>query len=98
MQWHRDVEVNSVAIATFAARASQLLIESEVVIQHYNQTPLDFLVTNYATNYPFGYTIAGTNHIAVAVARMPESVPPVSGSFVGSRGANLSVGVWVSEV
>jgi len=234
VHWHRDVEDNSVAIATFAARASQLLIESEVVIQQYNLTPLDFLVADYATNYPFAYTsedlavlspymnfikhtgedvlkewvanqwqpgdqiqtyallqsmssrihqtfsyrlreepgvqtaaetlrcgtgscrdfaflymeaarrlglasrfvsgylnvrpitadvgathawaevylpgagwkgfdptsgeIAGTNHIAVAVARMPESVPPVSGSFVGAPGASLSVGVWVSEV
>ena len=44
LRWRRDVEDNSVATATFAAPASQLLIESEVVIQQYNQSPLDFLV------------------------------------------------------
>ncbi|MEK6594731.1 MAG: transglutaminase family protein [Pseudomonadota bacterium] len=234
LRWHRDAEDNSVAIATFDSPANQLLIESEVVIQQYNRAPLDFLVADYATDYPFAYKpedrvllspymnaaeyvagdllkgwvanlwpsgeqiqtytllqricvhirqtllyqlreepgvqsapetlsrgtgscrdfaylfmeaarhlglaarfvsgyfhdpapmvvagathawaevfmpgagwkgfdptigeIVGTRHIAVAVARVPESVPPVAGSFVGPPGANLSVGVWVSEL
>jgi transglutaminase-like putative cysteine protease len=42
--------------------------------------------------------IAGSDHIAVAVARLPESVPPVSGSFVGPPGAKLDVGVWVTRL
>ena len=41
--------------------------------------------------------VAGTDHIAVAVARLPESVPPVAGSFVGASGSVLDVGVWVSK-
>lgn len=234
LRWHRDVEDNSVAIATFKSPTSQLKIESEVIIHQYNEVPLDFLVADYATDYPFSYSpedrimlapyldftenpisdllaewvkelwqpnerlqtyallerlsthinqtktyqvreepgvqsametlsfgtgscrdfanlfiesarrlglaarfvsgylhvppsttnygathawaevylpgagwkgfdptigeIVGTNHIAVAVARLPESVPPVSGSFVGPTGANLDVGVWVSEL
>jgi len=234
LRWHRDVEDNSVAIATFDAHAEQLLIESETIIQQYNQAPLDFLVTDYATDYPFAYTpedrvvlspymdfaehtdsglltewvanlwqtgeriqtyallqrlsaqihqtlsyqlreepgvqiaaetlscgtgscrdfanlfmeaarrlglasrfvsgylnappsmvnfgathawaevylpgagwkgfdptigeIAGKDHIAVAVARLPESVPPIAGSFVGLPGASLDVGVWVTEL
>jgi transglutaminase-like putative cysteine protease len=228
------VEDNSVAIATFDSSANQLVIESEVIIQQYNQAPLDFLVADYATDYPFVYTfedrvvlspymnsaehptnglltkwvanvwqsgeriqtyvllqrlsahihqtlsyrlreepgvqiaaetlsygtgscrdfayllmeaarylglasrfvsgylhappspvnfgathawaevylpgagwkgfdptigeIVGTNHIAVAVARLPESVPPIAGSFVGIPGANLNVGVWVTKL
>ena len=56
LRWHRDVEDNSVAIATFDSPANQLLIESEVIIQQYNQAPLDFLVAEYATDYPFAYT------------------------------------------
>lgn len=40
--WHRDVENNSVAIATFETPASQLIIESEMIIQQYNESPLDF--------------------------------------------------------
>ncbi len=234
LRWHRDVEDNSVAIASFDTLANQLSIESEIIIQHYNLAPLDFLVADYATDYPFSYTpedwvvlspymnvaehassdllsewvanfwlpgerlqtyallqrlgahiqqtlfyqireepgvqtvaetlsrgtgscrdfaylfmeaarrlgfaarfvsgylhaqpstanfgathawaevflpgagwkgfdptigqIVGTDHIAVAVARMPESVPPVAGSFVGIPGANLDVGVWVTEL
>lgn len=41
--------------------------------------------------------IAGTDHIAVAVARLPESVPPISRSFVGLPEPTLNVGVWVSR-
>ncbi|MBE0620837.1 MAG: transglutaminase family protein [Burkholderiales bacterium] len=234
LRWHRDVEDNSVAIATFDSPANQLAIESEVIIHQYNLAPLDFLVSDYAMDYPFSYipedrivlapymdaiehktdrllsewvakmwqpdekiqtyallqrlgvqihqtlkyqlreepgvqtaeetlsrgsgscrdsaylfmetarrlgfaarfvsgylhaepsavnygathawaevflpgagwkgfdptigNIVGTDHIAVAVARLPESVPPVSGSFVGPPGASLDVGVWVTKL
>jgi transglutaminase-like putative cysteine protease len=55
LRWHRDVESNSVAIATFAAPADLLLIESNLIIQQYDQEPLDFLVEDYAVSYPFAY-------------------------------------------
>ena len=42
--------------------------------------------------------LGGTNHIAVAVARSPESVPPIAGSFFGLAAAGLNVGVWVNEL
>ncbi|MGZ8546215.1 MAG: transglutaminase family protein [Sulfuricurvum sp.] len=231
--WHRDVEGNSVAIATFDLPASQLIIESEVIIQQYNESPLNFMVATYAIAYPFSYQsddkilllaymtladtktinmvnrwianfwqpgeqiqtytllqriaehihktlsyqvreepgvqsaqqtlsygtgscrdfallfmeavrclglasrfvsgylyaplmaseigsthawaevylpgagwkgfdptigkIVGSDHIAVAVARLPEAVPPIAGSFVGATGSTLDVGVWVSQ-
>jgi transglutaminase-like putative cysteine protease len=234
LRWQRDVEDNSVAIASFSTFASQLVIESEVIIQHFDVAPLDFLVADYAIDYPFAYTaedqvvlapylqvagnsteqaisdwvasiwqpgenlqtfellqrltskihysfayqsreepgvqtpldtltrktgscrdfaclfmatarslglaarfvsgylntlgatidygathawaeiylpgvgwkgfdptvgdIVGTNHIAVAVARLPESVPPIEGSYLGPPGASLDVGVWVTEL
>jgi len=234
LRWHRDVEDNSVAIATFATPASQLVIESEVILQQFNEAPLDFLVGDYAMDYPFAYTpedwvvlapytnfveptasdrlaewvaslwrpgerlqtyallqrlcvhihqtlsyqlreepgvqtaaetlsrrtgscrdfanlfmeaarhlglasrfvsgylhaapstanfgsthawaevylpgagwkgfdptigeIVGTSHFAVAVARLPEAIPPIAGSFVGPPGASLNVGVWVTEL
>ena len=54
--WHRDVEGNSVAVATFdTAAVQQLAIESEVIIQQYNEDPLDFIVADYAVNFPFRY-------------------------------------------
>lgn len=234
LHWYRDVEDNSVAIATFDSPASQLNIESELIIQQFNQTPLDFIVSDYAVDYPFIYSkedsvilspylnysaplreerlsswlneiwlshekiqtytllqrltrhiyqtlsyqsreepgvqsidktlscgtgscrdfsylfmaatrrlglasrfvsgylnsppsdvdygathawaevylpgvgwkgfdptigdVAGTDHIAVAVARLPESVPPVAGSFIGPSASSLNVGVWVTEL
>jgi transglutaminase-like putative cysteine protease len=55
IDWYRDVEGNSVAIATFTLPSSQLFIESEAVIQQYNESPLDFIVADYAINYPFTY-------------------------------------------
>ncbi len=234
LHWHRDAEDNSVAIATFDTPASQLMIESEVIIQQFNEAPLDFLVADYATNYPFVYSpndrmilspylnlvehtsdaaltawiaglwqpgeaiqtysllericlhihetmtyqireepgvqsavdtltrgtgscrdfanlfmeasrhlglasrfisgylqsapsavnygathawaevfmpgagwkgfdpttgkIVGADHFAIAVARLPESVPPIAGSFTGPTGTSLDVGVWVTEL
>jgi transglutaminase-like putative cysteine protease len=53
--WHRDVEGNSVATATFNLPTNQLAVESEVIIQQYNEAPLDFLVADYAIDYPFTY-------------------------------------------
>lgn len=55
LRWHRDVEDNSVATATFDEPAPQLLIESHVVVQQYNQAPLDFVVADHATDYPLTY-------------------------------------------
>lgn len=234
LRWHRDAENNSVAIATFSAPAAQLAIESESIIQQFNETPLDFLMADYATHYPFSYApddmellapylaipmgssasplikwianlwtageaiqtyallqrlcvhinqslryqvreepgvqtpdqtlslgsgscrdfahlfmaaarrlglaarfvsgylhappssanygsthawaevylpgagwkgfdptigeIAGTDHFPVAVARLPESVPPIAGSFIGPPGSSLDVGVWLTEL
>ncbi len=234
LRWHRDVEDNSVAIASFSEPTAQLLIESELVVQQYHQAPLDFLVDEEVVQFPFRYSdddqpllapyrrkpgassspllagwvadllkpgerietygllerisghihsslryqrreeqgvqtaeetlafgsgscrdfatlfmgavrqlglaarfvsgylhdpaaaaaagsthawaevylpgagwkgfdpttggLAGPDHMAVAVARHPEAVPPVAGSFVGPSGATLSVGVWVTRL
>lgn len=54
--WHLDVEGNSVATASFSQSTQQLAIESEVIIQQYNESPLDFIVADYAINYPFSYS------------------------------------------
>ncbi|WP_455209122.1 transglutaminase family protein [Kaarinaea lacus] len=54
-RWHRDVYDNSVAIITFDEISDRLSIFSEVVIEHYEDAPLDFLVREYAVNYPFNY-------------------------------------------
>lgn len=53
--WHRDIENNSVAVANFNQMTRQLVIESEVILQQYNESPLDFIVSDYAISYPFDY-------------------------------------------
>jgi transglutaminase-like putative cysteine protease len=53
--WHRDVEDNSVAIANFSQPTAQLAIEVDMVIAQFNSDPLDFVVSDYAVNYPFVY-------------------------------------------
>jgi transglutaminase-like putative cysteine protease len=57
LRWHRDVEGNSVAIADFNTLSDHLLIESILLIQQYDQQPLDFLVEDYAVHYPFAYSV-----------------------------------------
>ena len=55
VKWYRDELDNSVAITRFTKSTHQLKIVSEVVIQHYDEWPLDFLVEDYAVQYPFAY-------------------------------------------
>ena len=55
LRWQRDVEDNCIAIATFTTPTTQLLIESHLIIQQYDQEPLDFMVEDYAVFYPFTY-------------------------------------------
>jgi transglutaminase-like putative cysteine protease len=55
VHWLRDLYDNSVALATFNASTRRLAIQSEVVVQHYADAPLDFIVADHAVNYPFRY-------------------------------------------
>jgi transglutaminase-like putative cysteine protease len=55
LKWHRDVFDNSVAVATFSDPTDKLTIASEVTIEHYEEAPFDFVVEDYAVNYPFVY-------------------------------------------
>jgi transglutaminase-like putative cysteine protease len=42
--------------------------------------------------------LASSKHIAVAIGRVADAVPPIAGSFVGPPGGTMSVGVWVTEL
>jgi len=46
---------NAVAQATFLEPSSQLSISSRVLIHHYDDQPLNFLVADYAVLFPFLY-------------------------------------------
>lgn len=45
IKWHRDVFDNSLAVVSFPVRSNKLIIASEVVIQHFEQAPFDFLLS-----------------------------------------------------
>ncbi len=55
VKWQRDVYGNSVGLVSFLEPASELSITSEVIIRHYEEAPLDFLVADYAVQFPFQY-------------------------------------------
>lgn len=57
LKWQRDVYGNSVVIVTFRDPSTRLSIASEIVLQHYEDRPLDFLVADYAVYYPFLYAL-----------------------------------------
>jgi transglutaminase-like putative cysteine protease len=69
LQWKRDVLDNSVAVAGFAESSDRLRIASNVVIQHYEDNPFDFLVDDYAVIHPFDY--AEEDQVELAPFRQP---------------------------
>jgi transglutaminase-like putative cysteine protease len=71
--WHRDAEGNSVAVASFGQTTRQLAIESEVIIQLFSDNPLDFIVADYAVNYPFLYDKNDT--VLLAPYRLAPGLP-----------------------
>jgi len=83
LQWHRDVAGNSVAIASFRSTTSVLVVESEIVIQQYDQSPLDFVVSQHALYYPFLYH--NDEHAELLPFMEARPFPAVDGlsSFVG---------------
>ena len=83
IRWFRDAYDNAVALATFTAASSQLSIISECTVQQFDETPLDFLVADFAVNYPFQYD-----------AESLEVLDPYLGHTSDERAA---LGPWVSQ-
>ena len=55
VRWQRDALDNSLAVATFEEPTALLRIESQVVVEHYDESPLDFLFDESAHYHPFQY-------------------------------------------
>ena len=55
IKWYRDIFDNSLALVDFLEPADKLSITSDVIIQHYEEAPLNFCVADYALTYPFAY-------------------------------------------
>lgn len=58
LRWQRDVYNNMVAVASFTEPCRRLSIQSRVLLQHYEDRPLDFLVADQAVKFPFRYEAA----------------------------------------
>ena len=55
VRWIRDIYGNSIAVLTFAGPSQKLSLFSELVVAHYDENPLDFLIDPNALSYPFQY-------------------------------------------
>jgi len=55
IRWNRDAYNNSVAIVDYQEPSTLLNIESEVIVQHYDDAPLDFVVAPLGVYFPFHY-------------------------------------------
>lgn len=55
LRWYRDALDNSIACVSFLERSDRLRIVSKVLIELYEDAPLDFLVDEHAVSYPFDY-------------------------------------------
>lgn len=55
IHWQRDVYGNSIAIVSFSEPATELVITSDVTVEHYEEQPMEFLLAENALHYPFDY-------------------------------------------
>jgi transglutaminase-like putative cysteine protease len=55
IRWKRDVYSNSVAVVEFLQPAQDLVIASDVVVEHYEEELLEFVLEDTARRFPFQY-------------------------------------------
>jgi transglutaminase-like putative cysteine protease len=82
LQWQRDVYDNAVALATFTEPCSVLSISSQIVLQHFDSQPLNFLVADYAVNYPFQYDLTERIDLQPYMASLYEQDRPVLSAWL----------------
>jgi transglutaminase-like putative cysteine protease len=84
IHWMRDVNGNSIAKVDFTENAAKLMIYSELVLQHYDSNPLDFVLEESAVHYPFVYD---PNTLPELTAFTPTIYPK----------DNARLGEWLSQ-
>ena len=82
IRWLRDAYDNSVAIATFASPTTQLAIVSECIVQQFDEAPLDFLVADFAVNYPFIYDAESAEVLRPYLHSLPQADQAALGAWV----------------
>ncbi len=72
IQWSQDVYGNNTALVHFTESASELVIFSDLVLQHLETNPFDFFLEPGVVQYPFSYDaetsleLAGLLHLVYA--------------------------------
>jgi transglutaminase-like putative cysteine protease len=69
LRWIHDVFGNCVAIARFGEAASELVFESDVLLDHLPMNTPDFRMEDYARTYPFTYGPEEMPDLARAIER-----------------------------
>jgi transglutaminase-like putative cysteine protease len=82
LNWQRDVYDNAMAQVTFLEPASILSISSRVLIQHYDDQPLNFLVADYAVSFPFQYDVAERMDLEPYLSAIFEQDQPLLRSWL----------------
>lgn len=88
LQWKCDVLNNSVALVNFTEPADRLLIRSSAVIQHYEDNPFDFLVDDYAVNFPFAYSREEQADLAPFLQSVYPDSREALGNWLNALGLN----------
>lgn len=57
VRWLRDIYGNSIAVLNFVEPTGKLSILSDVIVNHFDEYPLDFLIAPDALSYPFQYSM-----------------------------------------
>lgn len=69
LSWQRDIYGNSVGVVTFSEAVTELSIRSEVMLQHFEVQPLNFLVDERAVMFPFHFDL--TERVEMIPYQMP---------------------------
>lgn len=83
LRWLRDIHDNAAAIATFEGPVSHLSIISECTVQQHDETPLDFLVADFAVNYPFHYESDSVELLRPFLGNVPHDSAGLLAAWVG---------------
>jgi transglutaminase-like putative cysteine protease len=75
LRWLHDVFGNSVAVASFNNSASELRIQSEIDVDHYETGEPDCPIEPYAETYPFGYSAAEIPDLTRSIERQYPDPP-----------------------
>ena len=68
LRWLHDPFDNSVAVATFEGTTSDLRFESSVTLEHFEYSPPEYALEDYARTYPFRYSDEDFPNLARALA------------------------------